>query len=82
MIYCVVCVCVYLHPHPLHLVGDSDLQQGGEVGQPGTEAVTKEGQLGQEDMKGPFLCGYSQQLAVICPAQLVQTWSRGREFGR
>lgn len=71
------CVCVF--PHPLHLVGHSDLKQRGEVSQPGTEAVTQDGQLGQEDMERPFLCGDRQQLAVICPAQLVQTWRSERK---
>lgn len=67
-----VCVCPYL----LHLVADSDLQQGGEVGQPGAVAVAKNGQLCQEDMERPSLCGKCQQLAVICPAQLIQTCRR------
>lgn len=74
-----MCVCVCVFPHPLHLVGHSDLQQGGEVSQPGTKAVTQDGQLGQEDMERPFLGGDRQHLAVICPAQLVQTWRRERE---
>lgn len=65
-----------ISPHPFNLVGHSDLQQGGEVGQPGAEAVTQDGQLGQEDMERPFLCRNCQQLAVVGPAQLVQTWRR------
>ena len=84
MCVCVcVCVCVYVRvcPHPFHLVGNGDLQQGGEVGQPGTEAVPQDGQLCQEDVQRPFLCGNRQQLAVVCPAQLVQTCGR-RERGR
>lgn len=35
-----------MSPHPFNLVGHSDLQQGGEIGQPGTKAVTQDGQLG------------------------------------
>lgn len=32
-----MCVCVF--PHPFHLVAHSDLQQRGEIGEPGAEAV-------------------------------------------
>lgn len=65
--------------HPLHLVGDCDLQQGGEVGQPGTKAVPQHGELGQENMNCPFLSGNRQQLPVICPVHLIQTCRRRSE---
>ncbi len=71
-----MCLCVCLCPYPFNLVGHCNLQQGGEVGQPGTEAVTQDRQLGQKDVERPSLCRHRQQLAIICPAQLVQTWRR------
>lgn len=66
-------VSVCEHPHPIHLVGHSDLQQGRQVRQPGSEAVTQDRQLSQEDVERPLLCGHGQQLPILCPAQLVQT---------
>ena len=65
--------------HPLYLVGDGDLKEGSEVSQPCTKAVPEDGQLEQEDVKRPFLCGNRKQLTVIRPAQLIQTWRRTDE---
>lgn len=33
-------------------VGDSDFQEGGEVGDPRAACVSKNGELGQEDVQG------------------------------
>ena len=79
-----VCVCARLvSAHPLHLVGDGDLQQGGEIGQACAPAGPQDGQACQEHVQGAPLGGDSQQLPVICPAQLVQTWGvkRGQNRG-
>lgn len=36
-------MCKWMRSHPLHLVGDRDLQQGREISHPGTKAVPEHG---------------------------------------
>lgn len=56
----------------LYAVLQGDLQQGGEVGQPGLVGSPQDGQLGQVHVETALLGADRQQLTVVGPLDPVQ----------